>query len=144
MKRFTILFLAALLAVFLFTPVQATAEGTVSAPVYAPHVGYATLTFTITGDASSGSVPLTAFTHALGTYFYQLKTASATDDTYTVSVVEMITATLSVPLITKATTSGTTGAVGWPAGFTKITGTLKIDVTDLAAGEVCTVVLILM
>jgi hypothetical protein len=96
-------------------------------------------TFTITSDG--GSVPNTAFLDAnkqsiFGFYILAVEMYSATDDAFTA----VITTALGSELFTFTTTAATSGHIAnaddrWP-----IYSVPKIDVTSLAAGEVCTVI----
>ena len=134
MKKLLLAILISLIAVAAF------AEGT----VVQSGSGYDTwsetmrvATFTITSDA--GSVPNTAFLKPekiLGWYLKEVEVYSATDDAFTVT----ITTNLGATLFALTTTAATSGELDYAADRWAINSTPKIDVTNLAAGESCTVI----
>jgi hypothetical protein len=94
-------------------------------------------TFTITSDA--GSVPNTAFLRPRDIYGWNLLSVemySATDDAFTVT----ITTNLGSTLFTYTTTAATSGHLENATDRWPIYSIPKIDVTNLANTEVCTVI----
>lgn len=141
-----LLFLLSLCLVLACMIVPAHAEGTVvqANNIFSPVDGRGDMkkaVFTITGDASTGSVPNTAFAGSgavRGFYLYTVEMISSTDDVFTVT----ITTGSGTSLFEKTTTAATSGEIKFPDAFFPVYDTPSIDVTDLAAGETCTVTVI--
>jgi len=141
---FLVFLLAALALAFVLTG-MAHAEGAIvqTGNTFYPVDGNGRMlkgTFTVTADA--GGVANTAFLDADklrdGYHLLSVEMVSATDDAFTVT----ITTPRGTPLFSKTTTAATTGEIKSPAAFWPIYDTPWVDVTDLAAGESCTLIAI--
>jgi len=98
-----------------------------------------TATFTITADGS-GDVAIFTFETAETIYGYYLLSVemkcAADDDAFTV----LITTNTGAPLFTHTTTAATTGELENAADRWPINAAPKIDITDLTAAKVVTVI----